>query len=199
LAPLNLVGPGTLRVDANGVVSVLLDPLGPAIVTPHNLTSNTSNGDFIVNGSSTSFNDIGNYGPWRCFDEAGPQNGIWGSGNNTYSSGVQITSAVAPMPTPGSWIAATFSSDKVITKLRYKSLNAGIPADFSVARFDGTAWIDSGFSVTNATQFPETYIEYIIPAANGGGGLWRGIAFIISRIYSWDSNNNVYLRELDFQ
>jgi hypothetical protein len=107
------------------------------------------------------------------------------------------------MPTSGSWIAAVFSSDRTVTKLRYKAISVNIPADFTVARFNGTTWVDTGFSVTNAIQNPGVYLEYTIPGANGGGSgyVWRGIAFIVSRLYNSDSGsgNCLSLQELDFQ
>jgi hypothetical protein len=199
LAPLNLVGPGTLRVDANGVVSVLLDY--PPIITPHNLTSNTSDPNFTVSTSGVLLNTPGTWGGWRAFDELGSNN-YWGSFNQSFSNstGVQITGIIAPMPSPGSWIAAVFSSDKTVTKIRYKTINTGIPADFTVARYNGSSWIDSGFGVTNAPNTPSSpYLEYTIPGANGGGGPWRGIAMIISRVHNWDGNDVCYIGELDFQ
>jgi hypothetical protein len=196
----NLVGPGTLRVDANGWVSVLLDPLAPAIVTPHNLTSATSDPNFTVITSSVWQGDEAGLGGWRCFDEAST-NGHHSSAQYTYSNGVQVTGAIAPMPTSGSWIAAVFSSDRTVTKLRYKAYGVNIPADFTVARFNGTTWIDTGFSVTNAIQNPGVYVEYTIPGANGGGGVWRGIALIVSRLSLPDTgySNCLSLTEIDFQ
>jgi hypothetical protein len=202
LAPLNLVGPGTLRVDANGLISVLLDPLAPAIVTPHNLTSGTSDPNFTVTTSSVWQGDEAGLGGWRCFDEAST-NGYHSSAQNTYSNGVQVTGAIAPMPTSGSWIAAVFSSDRTVTKLRYKAYGVNIPADFTVARFNGTTWIDTGFSVTNAIQNPGVYLEYTIPGANGGGPgyVWRGIALIVSRLSLPDTgySNCLSIQEIDFQ
>jgi hypothetical protein len=202
LIPMNLVGPGTLRVDANGVVSVLLDPLAPAIVTPHNLTSATSDPNFTVLRSSVVFNDEGSYGGWRCFDDQSPNESAWVSAQSTYgANGVQNTGIIAPMPTAGSWVAAVFSSDKTVTKIRYRPLSSGIPVDFTVARFNGTNWVDTGFSVTGASPTSGVYLEYTIPGANGGGPgyVWRGIAFIVSRVVNADGNNSVYVQELDFQ
>lgn len=196
----NLVGPGTLRIDANGNVSVLLDPLAPAIITPHNLTSATSDPNFTVNTSSVWQGDEAGLGGWRCFDEAST-NGYHSSAQHTYSNGVQVTGAIAPMPTSGSWIAAVFSSDRTVTKIRYKAFGVNIPADFTVARFNGTTWIDTGFSVTNAIQNPGVYLEYTIPGANGGGGVWRGIALIVSRVSLPDTgfSNCLSIQEIDFQ
>ena len=174
-------------------------PTAPAIVTPHNLTSATSDPNFTVLRSSVVFGDEGNYGGWRCFDDQGPNDGTWVSAQNTYSGGVQNTGIVAPMPTAGSWVAAVFSSDRTVTKIRYKAINAGIPVDFTVARFNGTNWVDTGFSVTGASPTPGVYLEYTIPGANGGGGVWRGIAFVVGRIANADGNNAVYVQELDFQ
>jgi len=198
LIPMNLVGPGTLRVDANGIVSVLLDPVAPAIVTPHNLTSDSSDPNFIVSASSVWANDVANSGPWRCFDEAGVNSGYWASGQNTFSNGVHTTGVIAPMPTPGTWIAAVFTSDKTISKVRYKCTTYGMPADFKVARWNGSNWVDSGFSVVNAAQVSGVYVEHVIPALNGGGGPWRGIALVISRIHQ-DLYAAASLEELDFQ
>jgi hypothetical protein len=198
----NLVGPGTLRIDANGVVSVLLDPLAPAIVTPHNLTSANSDPNFTVLSSSVWQGNESGLGAWHCFDE-NSANGYHSTAQGTYSNGVQVTGVIGSMPTAGSWVAAVFSSDRTVTKLRYKAISVNIPADFAVARYNGTNWIDTGFSVTNASQNPGVYVEYTILGANGGGpgGVWRGIAFIVSRLYNSNSGTGdcLSLEELDFQ
>ena len=187
----------TLKIDSvfpNATPVVVI----PNFITPHNLTSSSSNADFIVNQSSVFYGDIGNYGGWRCFDDQ-VYDSNWSSHINTYSNGIQTTGIIAPMPTAGSWIYAVFGSDHIITKLRYKAGSSNIPADFTVARFDGTNWYDSGFSITNASQTSGTYLEYTIPSANGGGGMWKGIALIVSRTHAWDSNSCVTIVEIDFQ
>lgn len=201
IGQLPLVGPGTLRIDANGNVSVLLDPPPNPIATPHNLTSTSSDPNFIVMRSSVVFNDEGNYGGWRCFDDQ-VFDSAWHSAQNTYDpiTGIQTTGAIAPMPNVGSWVGVVFSTDKAVSKIRMKNTVNNIPVDFSVARWDGTNWINTGFAVSNASQATGVYIEYNIPVINGGvTGLWRGIAIIVSRVVNLDANNDVSIKELDFQ
>jgi hypothetical protein len=172
------------------------------IITPHDLTSNTSNPDFTSISSSSFGNDELNYGSWRCFDENNINNNYnWSSARFTYSNGNQTTGPIAPMTTDGSWVGAIFSSDKIITKLRYKAVNVNIPLDFTIFKFDGNLWTNTGFSVINASPTSNIYLDYNIPSENGGGGAWRGIAIVVSRVSAPDINfsNCLSIDELDFQ
>jgi hypothetical protein len=195
----NLVGPGTLRVDANGVVSVLRDAL---II--HNLTSAGSNPDYIVSSSSKLSNDEQTFGGWRCFDDLNPTDGLWVSAHNTYAGGNPTTGVLAPMPFAGSWVMITFQTNKTITKVKIKPAGVGIPADFGIAKRDqNNNWINTGFYINAEATFtanPTGYSEFTIPVVNGGGASdWYGVGFVFGRITNWNHNNAVEIRELDLQ
>jgi hypothetical protein len=199
LAPLNLVGPGTLRVDANGVVSVLRDAL---II--HNLTSATSNPDYTVSSSSKLGNDEQTFGGWRCFDDLNPTDGLWVSAHNTYAGGNPTTGVIPPMPIAGSWVIISFQTNKTISKVKIKPASVGLPADFGIAKRDvNNNWINTGFYINAEATFtanPTGYSEFTIPVVNGGGAPdWYGIGFVFGRITNWNHNNAVEIRELDFQ
>ena len=126
----------------------------------------------------------------------------WCGGENAYTAaGEQTTGAIAPFPTPGSWLSVTFLSDKTLTKIRIRHGGSSDPRDFVVFRLENTTWINTGFSVSLASQPPaDVYEDYTIPAVNGGGASnWRGIAIVVSKIGSPDVNNTINIRELDFQ
>jgi len=73
----NLVGPGTLRIDANGNVFVDIP-----LITPTNLTSNTSDSNFIVSRSSIKDNDPINEAYYMFDSQA--FHPVWLCGNNQY-------------------------------------------------------------------------------------------------------------------
>ena len=85
------------------------------IVTPHNLTSNTSDSNFIVSESSTYNNNDG-YGGFRLFDT--------GTGSPAYISGVDTYANSTGQPTTldsfegvyGSWVKIVLPTPKLLEK-----------------------------------------------------------------------------------
>ena len=183
-------------------------PSVPAFTTPHTLTSNTSDADFLVTAESTFQNNFDSYGPWRCFDNLGPSVSNWSSGIGTYDkvTGIQTNGTPPPLSTPGTNFMVEFSSDKTISTIAIQPIPSqqGFPRDFVVHRKDTATntWVNTGFVVTDATiPSADGFTVFSIPTANGGGnGNWRGIGLAISRVWNPDQNYGlVSINEIDFQ
>ena len=103
------------------------------------------------------------------------------------------------MTTPGSWIGFTLSSARIINTVRIVSTGGPNDAlDFTIHRYDGATWINSGFSVTSAVTNNAGYTDFPIPIINGGGGVWRGLAIVVSRITGGGGLTSCGFGELDF-
>lgn len=170
----------------------------PTIVTPHNLTSNTSDPRFTVITSSWAGQPGTAYIGWSAFDN---NFGSWwlSFGGYDTNTGIQNTGNIAPMTTPGNWIGFTLSSPRIINTVRIVSTGGPNHAlDFTIHLFDGTTWTNSGFSVTNAVSSTTAYIDYPIPAINGGGGVWKGLAIVVSKITAGAGLTSGGFGQLDF-
>ena len=172
----------------------------PAFITPHNLTSDNSDPNFLV--AASSIFGVGNGDAFKAFDSL-TINGSFFTANNTYNTttGDQITSNISPMPATmlGSWHKVEFNNvNKTLNTIKVTtSNNDGMIRNFKVARFDGVNWIDTGMSILDVPNIPLTLNTYPIPSINGGGdGNWKGIAIVISR--TWGVVSYVGLKELDY-
>lgn len=198
LSPLNLVGPGTLRVDANGWVSVLLDT--PALVTPHNLTGYTSDLNFTVSVSGTgNSTNLGYmvfdgfpanlwYTAGGLFIQTGPNNAVANSVNTFQGQN-------------GPWLKITLNTQKRFNNFRYWWNDA--PSRVNRCRIWGsnddvayTVFYDNINTGDLPYANPNAW-ESFIPFAQQ---TWRYIVFQItgtgSNIGAWDTYASVV--ELDF-